>query len=42
MLLLAMKTGWPEKDILLLPDERLDTYIDELSEMYGDKGILID
>lgn len=32
-----MKTGWTEEAILKLPPERLNTYIETLNEMYGDK-----
>lgn len=32
-----MKTGWTEEKILSLPLERLNTYVEELNEMYDDK-----
>lgn len=32
-----MKTGWTEEALLRLPAERLNTYIEEMNAMYGDK-----
>ncbi len=37
VLLLAMKTGWSEQQILDLPAERLETYVDLLNQLYSKK-----
>jgi len=36
VLLLAIKTGWTEADILTMPLERRNTYISLLNELYSD------
>jgi hypothetical protein len=38
VLILAIKTGWREADILALPIERRNTYIALLNELYSKDG----
>lgn len=35
--LLAWATGWTEQQILSLPVERFNTYVDLLNDLYPDK-----
>lgn len=37
VLLLAMKTGWSEQQILDMPVERRLTYVDLLNQLYSKK-----